>query len=73
MSKSLQDPEWPKDCSCGTVFTPEEWEQLKLVGVQKSSYDDIPSLEMRLCPKCMNVMAQIEPSDIHFVVRKGSK
>ncbi len=55
---------WPKECSCGAKYTEEEWEGLRYIGVQKSSYVGTEDLELRSCGHCQSTLAVVGP-DVH--------
>lgn len=52
---------WPKDCSCGASYDEDHWEALRYVGVQKSSMQGYPDLEMRNCAKCNSTLCVVGP------------
>lgn len=55
---------WPKTCSCGQVYSEEDWEHLEYIGVQKTSpMMGIPDFELRNCARCNSSMAIAVPND----------
>lgn len=55
---------WPKTCSCGKVYTEEEWEELEYLGVQKTPpMLSMPDFELRNCRCCDSTMAITVPND----------
>ncbi len=56
LNRPSPPPVWPRKCSCGAVYSREEWDRLPYVGTQD---DGVEVVLLRNCARCKSTMAVV--------------